>query len=1369
LNGNVGIGDTNPLAKLQIGTPANATGGMSTTFSAYSGNLGSTIGNTINLASFGFGPSNTTALGIQGYRTATGSTYTESAIGIGMAVDNAFTPHLWFHNNDNIGIGTMSPLAAAHINESSAVGVNAYPLFVTNNAAEDSIGVGMTFSTPNATTSGNRNWSIGANIANYGNFDFLTSVDSTSDPSDPKMSITRDGYVGIGKIDPTYKLAVSGTVAADGIRSDMGFDIYPVPDPTAPTGVVSAGGSVDTGTHWYSVSYTTATGETQITYTAAVITTTAGNNTVTLTIPVSTDPRVTGRKIYRSKANQPQYSDYFVATVANNTATSYVDTVADSTLTVGPAAGFFRLNTTSAGLTIGGVNSLNIGGKSIHMGIGTGSTVTTGGRNTLIGAQSATRMTIGGNNTLVGAYIAGPSTGSQNTLIGTFAGSGITTAGNNTLVGTYAMESVSGGFNSAFGANSGLSVTTGTYNTFIGESAGYNGSQLISATNSTALGYGAYTTASNQVVIGNTSVTQTLLRGSVGINGTPTAKLHLPAGAAAASSAPLKFTSGTNLTTTEAGAIEYNGAHLYFTATNGGTRYQLDQQSGGSTTWDTIGDATANGSIQFSSFTQTMDWDSTSTATALSLTGAVLSTGKLLSLTANVLTSGTLLDINSSGTAGLTGQKGLNIALSGTNATTTQTTYGAYISNAHAGALSTSVGLYVSATGGTSDNYAAIFANGDVGIGTTTPSEKLDVNGNINFSATTSTTGMIKQGGVDIFHTYGTQNLFVGYDAGNFTLTGQQNTSIGYQAMNSMTTGSYNTAVGLQALYSGNSSENSAFGRMALMYATGSYNSGLGNTSLGGPSFSGSHNVGIGKDAGRTLTSGGTNTFIGYAAGYNGSQLATATNSMGLGNGAYTTASNQVMLGNASITHTILNGAVGMGLGYTAPAATRLDILDTTTTGTLVQVIDSSLTTGIVLSLVSSATTSITTAGTNIGSLLNIEERGAMTAFTGSLANISASGANAVGATGNALNINIAGTAQLMKGIKFSSTSTGNFGTTSTSGANVFSMNGNHSGIGFKIYDVTTTGIAFSVSDSAAMTAGAGISVALTGLAAAGSTTSAAGIMVTLTGTSYNTQRFMRFTNTAGTEIGSINNTNATTVAYATTSDSRLKGDIVETHFGLNDLMNVGVKDFTWNIDGTPDTGFIAQELYEVYPNAVTKGDNGTDPYIEGVTNTWSIDYGRVTPLIVKSIQDMNLKLLEINDMEKENDWRDSLNIWFANTSNGITEFIAGTVRAKDQLCIGEGSDAVCVTKEELLNIKNNANISTTTPEVIYIQEAPTDIPPTDTEDGGEIVTDISTTDTGGEGEAQSEIPPVVESNEDTPTTTETTTGDSESEVVSNI
>lgn len=61
--------------------------------------------------------------------------------------------------------------------------------------------------------------------------------------------------------------------------------------------------------------------------------------------------------------------------------------------------------------------------------------------------------------------------------------------------------------------------------------------------------------------------------GNIGVGlGTtaPSARLHLPAGAAGAGNAPLKLVSGTNLTAPEDGAFEYDGSSLYFTT--GGLR-----------------------------------------------------------------------------------------------------------------------------------------------------------------------------------------------------------------------------------------------------------------------------------------------------------------------------------------------------------------------------------------------------------------------------------------------------------------------------------------------------------------------------------------------------------------------------------------------------------------------------------------------------------------------------------------------------------------------------------------------------------------------------------------------------------------------------
>lgn len=62
---------------------------------------------------------------------------------------------------------------------------------------------------------------------------------------------------------------------------------------------------------------------------------------------------------------------------------------------------------------------------------------------------------------------------------------------------------------------------------------------------------------------------------AVGATVAPTARLHLPAGTTAASSAPLKFTSGTLLTTAEAGGVEFLTDKAYFTITTSAARKEL--------------------------------------------------------------------------------------------------------------------------------------------------------------------------------------------------------------------------------------------------------------------------------------------------------------------------------------------------------------------------------------------------------------------------------------------------------------------------------------------------------------------------------------------------------------------------------------------------------------------------------------------------------------------------------------------------------------------------------------------------------------------------------------------------------------------------
>ena len=98
-----------------------------------------------------------------------------------------------------------------------------------------------------------------------------------------------------------------------------------------------------------------------------------------------------------------------------------------------------------------------------------------------------------------------------------------------------------------------------------------------------------YTSGSSRLFIGSS--------GNIGVGiSSPTARLMLPAGSAIAGSSPLKMTAGTVLTAPEAGAVEFDGANLYFTD-NSNIRRTLGQAGSGiaQLTGDVV--ASGNGSV----------------------------------------------------------------------------------------------------------------------------------------------------------------------------------------------------------------------------------------------------------------------------------------------------------------------------------------------------------------------------------------------------------------------------------------------------------------------------------------------------------------------------------------------------------------------------------------------------------------------------------------------------------------------------------------------------------------------------------------------------------------------------------------------------
>lgn len=136
--------------------------------------------------------------------------------------------------------------------------------------------------------------------------------------------------------------------------------------------------------------------------------------------------------------------------------------------------------------------------------------------------------------------------------------------------------------------NSSTTITTGTTLSLEGAPImGTNASQttgygiLVSSANvgsGTSTSYGGFfnamTGGGTNWGLGINGNLQAQSKAFFGGTTTPTALVHLAAGTATANTSPLKFTSGTSLTTAEAGAIEYDGINFYATP-SGTTRKTL--------------------------------------------------------------------------------------------------------------------------------------------------------------------------------------------------------------------------------------------------------------------------------------------------------------------------------------------------------------------------------------------------------------------------------------------------------------------------------------------------------------------------------------------------------------------------------------------------------------------------------------------------------------------------------------------------------------------------------------------------------------------------------------------------------------------------
>ena len=197
-------------------------------------------------------------------------------------------------------------------------------------------------------------------------------------------------------------------------------------------------------------------------------------------------------------------------------------------------------NTTGNNNTAIGFNSLisnNVGESNTAVGHQSLLYNTTGSYNSALGLNSIFSNSSGASNVAMGVNALFSNTsGSNNISVGRDSGYSNTSGYNNAINGySSLLKNTTGNYNVAFGFNSGRFIadgstgnTTGDYNVFLG---GDTKSLADDDQNEIVIGYNAIGNGSNTVTLGNTFITKTVLRGSVGIGTTtPSSKLEVSGG-----------------------------------------------------------------------------------------------------------------------------------------------------------------------------------------------------------------------------------------------------------------------------------------------------------------------------------------------------------------------------------------------------------------------------------------------------------------------------------------------------------------------------------------------------------------------------------------------------------------------------------------------------------------------------------------------------------------------------------------------------------------------------------------------------------------------------------------------------------------------
>ena len=132
-------------------------------------------------------------------------------------------------------------------------------------------------------------------------------------------------------------------------------------------------------------------------------------------------------------------------------------------------------------------------------------------------------------------------------------------------------------------------------------------------------------------------------------------------------------------------------------------------------------------------------------------------------------------------------------------------------------------------------------------------------------------------------------------------------------------------------------------------------------------------------------------------------------------------------------------------------------------------------------------------------------------------------------------------------------------------------------------------------------------------------------IRITRAGTGSATH--VQFANNGGTQVGSIS-TSGSTTTYSTSSDYRLKENVAPMTGALAKVQALKPVTYTWKNDGSQGQGFIAHELQELVPEAVTGKKDAVD--VNGKPEYQGVDTSALVATLVSAVQEQQVLIAKL-------------------------------------------------------------------------------------------------------------------------------------------